>query len=181
MIFVVTGPVGAGKTTLVKLLVKGLRSSGLTLSGYVSEAIRLKRKTTGYDLFEINSGRRLPFLRKEGTNGQLAGAGQFYFLLPGLKTARDIIRSTSDSDLLVVDEIGPAEVRGEGVWPDLNPLLDKINCLLVIREKLLADFLPCLPPPVMFFRVEGKEQPVETMADYIFYMVRSSRLKNSPD
>ncbi|HOP60022.1 MAG TPA: nucleoside-triphosphatase [Candidatus Saccharicenans sp.] len=181
MIFVVTGPVGAGKTTLVKLLVNSLKQTGLRLAGYVSEAVRLKGETTGYDLFELNSSRRLPFLRKAGINGQLMGAGQFYFLPSGLKAARDIIRSALHSDLLVVDEIGPAEIRGDGVWPDLYPLLNKINCLLVIREKLLADFLPCLPPPVMFFRAEAKEQPIEPIADYIFSMLKSSRLKKSPN
>jgi len=181
MIFVVTGSVGAGKTTLVKFLVNSLRSSGLRLAGYVSEAVRLKGKTAGYDLFEINSGRRLPFLRKADINGQLTGAGQFYFLPSGLKAARDTIRSASDSDLLVVDEIGPAEVRGEGVWPDLYPLLNKINCLLVIREKLLADFLPVLPPPVMFFRAEAGEQPLGPIADCIFSRLKSSGLKKSPD
>jgi len=180
MIFVMTGAVGAGKTTLVKLLINRLRSTELSVAGYVSEAFRLKGKTEGYDLVEINSGRRLPFLRKAGCIGQ-AEVGQFYFLPSGLRAARDIIRSATDYDLMVVDEIGPAEVRGEGVWPDLYPLLDKINCLLVIREKLLPDFILILPPPVMFFSAEAKEQPMEQMAEYILFMVKSARLKKLPD
>ncbi|HNT01782.1 MAG TPA: nucleoside-triphosphatase [Candidatus Saccharicenans sp.] len=180
MIFVMTGAVGDGKTTLVKVLINHLRSTGLSVAGYVSDAFRLKGKIEGYDLFEPSSGRRCPFLRKAGGISQ-AEVGQFYFLPSGLKAARDIIRSATDYDLMVVDEIGPAEVRGEGVWPDLYQLLDKINCLLVIREKLLPDFILILPPPVMFFSAEAKEQPMEQMAEYILFMVKSARLKKLPD
>lgn len=91
--------------------------------------------------------------------------------------ARDIIISAGATDLLIIDEVGPAEIRGEGVWPYLHPVLDKTTCLLVIREQLLPDFINLLPLPVMLFK--PGEQGEET--EYILNMIRVVRLKKLAD
>jgi nucleoside-triphosphatase THEP1 len=177
MIFVLSGPVQAGKTGFLKRLVAQLKMSGLSLSGYLSEAIRAEGEVKGYDLLELNSGRRVPFLRKSGLDSSAARAGHYYFLPSGLEAAREIIASAAGSDLLIIDEAGPAEIKGEGVWPGLCPQLAKTNCLLVIREKLLPDFIRLLPPPIRLLPA-GE---VEEIKRFILEEIKTSRLKKMPD
>jgi len=50
------------------------------------------------------------------------------------------------SDILLVDEIGPIELAGEGFAGVIEQLTSgKVkNCVMVIRKGLIADFLPRL-------------------------------------
>jgi nucleoside-triphosphatase THEP1 len=177
MIFVLSGPVQAGKTGFLKRLVAQLKISGLTLSGYLSESIRTAGEIEGYDLLDLNSDRRVPLLRKSGLNSLVARAGQYYFLSSGLEAATEIIASAAGSDLLIIDEAGPAEIKGEGIWPGLCLQLAKTNCLLVIREKLLPDFIQLLPPPVRLLPA-GEEEEIKR---FILEEIKTSRLKKKPD
>ncbi len=177
MIFILSGPVRAGKTGFLKRLVAQLKISGLAISGYLSEAIRTEGQLEGYDLLDLHSDRQVPFLRKSGLNKPAARAGRYYFLTSGLEAAAEIIASAAGSDLLIIDEAGPAEIKGEGVWPDLYPQLAKTNCLLVIREKLLPDFIQFLPPPVKLLPA-GEEEEVKR---YILEEIETFRLKKMSD
>ena len=52
--------------------------------------------------------------------------------------------------VLVVDEVGPLELRGGGVWPALRDVLWRPDgtILLVAREEILADLAAALAPAV---------------------------------
>jgi nucleoside-triphosphatase THEP1 len=49
--------------------------------------------------------------------------------------------------LLIVDEVGPVELTGRGIWPALERVLRRRGpvSLLVIRKSILEDFLNVLP------------------------------------
>ena len=144
-IIVLTGPVGAGKTTVLR----GLWDRLQAVAGFA--AVRVfedKDALIGYDLVEARTDRRLPFLRLEpeaGAPGTLEPGrriGRFAVLPGALEAAAEILRTSLPAALLAVDELGPAERDGGGHWPALRPLLGEPErrFLFVVRQSCLTDF-----------------------------------------
>ena len=147
MILLLTGDVHSGKTTLLGAALREPGERSLDVRGFLSESVREGDEILGYDLVEQGGERRLPLLRTTGGEGaQETGR---YFLLPeGLAVAEEILLAGRDADLLVVDEVGPLELKGAGLWPALRRLLlPPATCLLlVVRAGLLADLQRVLEP-----------------------------------
>jgi nucleoside-triphosphatase len=142
---IVAGPLHAGKTTRVRALVEKLAARAVPLAGYLSPAVRSDDGIAGYDLEAIGTGERAPLLRRaaqERGGAPELTVGSFRFVPAGLERARDIVRGSGPGDLLVVDEVGPAELEGRGVWPALGPLLEdpRRSVLLVVRMSLADAF-----------------------------------------
>jgi nucleoside-triphosphatase THEP1 len=140
MILVLTGPVHGGKTTFLESSLARWAARGLAPGGFLSVAVTGADGTTGYDLLELETGRRHPYLRREG-NLDAERIGPFFFVSSTLERARSIIREADPREVLVVDEIGPLELRGGGLWPVLRETLSRpgMRCLLVAREEILED------------------------------------------
>jgi nucleoside-triphosphatase THEP1 len=159
MILVLTGPVHSGKTSLLRRLLPDFKALAIPLCGYLSPAIGGDWDVLGYDLLEVGTGRSLPFLRTAGEAGwQRVGP---YFLLPGgLEAAESSIRSWKPGEVLIVDEVGPLEFSGRGVWPALSKMLDKpsFTGLVVVRKPLLDALRECRPgEPFEVFDIETKD------------------------
>jgi len=140
VICILTGPVHSGKTSLLLRVAADLEARGVVLGGYLSPAVREGGMPAGYDLFDLQAKRTVPFIRREGEEGWQR-SGDHYFLPQGLAAAKDIIGRSGGADLLVVDEVGPLEMKGQGLWPVLAPVLARGHrrCLLVAREKVAAE------------------------------------------
>jgi nucleoside-triphosphatase THEP1 len=75
--------------------------------------------------------------------------------VPGsLERARALIRGAAPEALLVVDEVGPLELGGGGLWPVLREALGRQDrtFLLVVREEVRAGLGAAVAPlvPVVF-------------------------------
>jgi len=139
VICILTGPVHSGKTTLLLRVAADLEERGVTLCGFLSPAVRKDGAPAGYDLFDLRKKRTRPFIRREGEEGWQR-SGSHYFLPQGLAAAKNIISRSGGADLLVVDEVGPLEMKGLGIWPALALVLARGGgrCLLVARERVAA-------------------------------------------
>lgn len=142
MINILTGPVHSGKTTFLKNAIPVLRGRNFEIDGYLSEAIWKDKEFFGYDLVDLKDQRYHPFIRKQGQQ-DWQRIGPFFFLPGTLDIAKKIIRRSKKADLCVVDEVGPLELTGKGVWPALEDVLmiPKQDVLLVVRESILENFL----------------------------------------
>lgn len=140
MIRVLTGPLHSGKTSRLKAVVKRLKSRGVRTVGFLSEAVLEDREIAGYDLFDLGSERSEPFLRRGG-EGDRQRTGPYGVVPEGLAKAEAILEGGRDAGLLVVDEVGPLEMRGGGLWPSLERVLPVSNCLVVVQERVLEEFL----------------------------------------
>lgn len=140
MIRVLTGPIHSGKTSRLKAVVRRLRSRGVRIDGFLSEAVLEDREIAGYDLLDLGSERSEPFLRRGG-EGDRQRTGPYSVVPEGLAKAEAIIERGRDAGLLVVDEVGPLEMRGGGLWPSLERALSFSNCLIVVQERVLEEFL----------------------------------------
>jgi nucleoside-triphosphatase THEP1 len=149
MILVLTGPVHGGKTTFLERSLARWASCGIAPVGFLSVAVTGASGATGYDLLELKSGRRHPYLRREG-KPDAERIGPFFFVPSTLELARTIIREADPRELLVVDEVGPLELLGGGLWPALREALSRpgMRCLLVARKEILEDFVVAIAPVV---------------------------------
>lgn len=142
MINILTGPVHSGKTTFLKNTIPLLREQNFEIDGYLSEAIWKNKEFLGYDLVDLKDQRYHPFIRKQG---QLDWhrIGSFFFLPGTLDIAKKIIRMSKKADFCIVDEVGPLELTGKGVWPALKDVLTipEQDVLLVVRESILKNFM----------------------------------------
>jgi nucleoside-triphosphatase THEP1 len=153
MVLVLTGPVHGGKTGFIQGAVAAWTRRGLACAGFLSPAAPDAPGGPGYDLVEIGSGRRHPYLRRQGPSGA-ERVGPFVFIPETIERARTIIRASRPEELLVVDEIGPLELGGGGLWPVLREALGRQDrtVLLVVREAAVPAFSAALAPlvPVVF-------------------------------
>jgi len=140
MILVLAGVVHSGKTTFLKKLLPSLEALRLPVCGYLSPLVVVEGSVAGYDLFDVRKGQTIPFLRTEGEAGWQK-VGPYFFLPGGLGAATAAILGHRPGETLIVDEVGPLELSGRGVWPALREVLSRpsFNCLLVVRKTLVGD------------------------------------------
>jgi nucleoside-triphosphatase THEP1 len=141
VINILTGPVHSGKTTLLKNTIPILREKNFWVDGYLSDAIWKNEEFIGYDLIDLKDHRYHPFIRKQGQQ-DWQRIGPFFFLPGTLDIAKKIIHRSKKADLCVVDEVGPLELTGKGVWPILKDILMFPNphLLLIVRDSILKKF-----------------------------------------
>lgn len=149
MILVLSGPVHGGKTTFLERSLARWAARGLPFGGFLSVAVTDGNGAKGYDLLDLKDGRRHPYLRREG-EPDAERIGPFFFVPSTLERARSIIREAEARELLVVDEVGPLELRGGGLWPALREIVaaPARRSLLVVRGEILEDLVAALAPVV---------------------------------
>ncbi len=139
-LLVLTGPVHSGKTTFLRDAAARWKASGLDVGGFLSVLRPDNGCDQGYDLYDLNEGTSLPFLAHEG-EPDWPSVGAWYVFPSTLQKARSILSRDSEADVLVVDEIGPLELGGEGLWPAFERALERgARCLCVVREGILEAF-----------------------------------------
>jgi len=160
MIYILTGPVHYGKTGMLKKLYSEIKHSGIKFGGFLSESVREKNRIAGYDLFDLKAGQSVPFIRRYGEEGWLK-SGPFFFIPEALSLAKKIILRGPDSEFCIVDELGPLELEGKGLWPALEQVLFLTSppFLLVIRDSILEEFLKAklLGEDIKIFDIKDKD------------------------
>lgn len=154
MILFVTGPLHSGKTTFVRQLIRRLNTQDLSPGGYITPAVFENDFRIGYDLLALKTNRRCSFLRLKGNPGW-PQVGNYFFVPPGLEIASDIITHCRE-DICIIDEIGPMEINGGGLWTPILKLLSHRTSptLFVIRESLVDRFTALFPDkPVFVFDI----------------------------
>ncbi len=159
MIFILTGPVHSGKTTLLKKVVRELKRQKYKVDGFLSEAVWTRGETVGYDLFDLKKERSIPLIRRTGEE-EWQKIGSYFFIPQSLAEAEKIILRGKEADILVVDEVGPLELSGRGFWPALKQVVFQplTSYILVIRKNIIKDFLAMLgKSEVKIFDIKNKE------------------------
>jgi nucleoside-triphosphatase THEP1 len=153
MVIVLTGPVHAGKTTFLERACRRWSERGLSCAGFLSPAVTDADGGSGYDLLELPGGVRRPYLRRRKEPGA-ERTGPFVFVAGALERARSILRDSGPAGLLIVDEVGPLELRGGGLWAALSEAARRPErtALLVVRDAIVGELFAALAPlvPVVF-------------------------------
>ncbi|MGB8359538.1 MAG: nucleoside-triphosphatase [Bacteroidales bacterium] len=140
-VYIITGETGEGKTSLLQKLTEILKDKGIREGGILAPRIMEGATTTGYDILDIRSGDRSPFLRV--TNPEISGIDKFTRFDEGYEVgirALDPANNT-ENEVMVIDEAGPLELRGEGWAGRISELLsqNKWQIILVVRKSLINE------------------------------------------
>ena len=134
-VFIVTGTIGEGKTAWLAKLSGLLKERGARVGGILALRIVEEDRTTGYDVSDISTGTRTPFLRHTGS--ETMGLDRFTIDDAGYDAGKNALHpeSNRDKDVVIVDEAGPLELRGLGWSERLVWLLNETSAILIIAVR----------------------------------------------
>ena len=145
---IVTGDIGVGKTTVCRKLIDIIRNRGYTCGGI------LTYKAADEDIIieDIQSGNR-EILASTDNVYQGPRTARYFFNPRGIDFGIQSIYGGASTAVLIIDEIGPLELRGEGFAgiPEICKASKANSFILVIRKGLLPAFLPQLPATPLVF------------------------------
>jgi len=134
-IFIVSGAIGEGKTSWLIKLTGLLREKGITTGGILALRITHDGIATGYDISDISSGMRTPFLRLTGS--ETMGVERFSVSEEGLAAGQRALDPYANSkmDVVIVDEAGPLELRGMGWSNRIDELINNTRATVIIAVR----------------------------------------------
>jgi nucleoside-triphosphatase THEP1 len=139
---IVTGPPGAGKSTVCRRVVELARTRGITAGGIVTVRRVEDRREAGLDVVDVATDERRPLAELDSVTGGPT-TGRWHFHPAALAFGLAGCRRVPPEALLVIDELGPLELVQHDGWDPLVPLLHAHTgpLLVVVRPSLIAPFL----------------------------------------
>ena len=137
MLILWTGPKHCGKTTSATRLAQVARAEGFNVAGLLAPSLYHNSKLLGFDVLDLQNQTRAPLARRKISQSK---AGPFTFIADGLKFGNAVLsaEATKSADLIIVDEFGPLELKGQGWRRNVDSLFISSNAvvLLVVRQEL---------------------------------------------
>ncbi len=166
MIFVITGEVKCGKTTLVKQLVERLED--VKLWGFVTPSIFDKGRVVGYMAETLPTNKSFLLVSTEGEGEKV---GRFVVLNEGKKALLGELDGLI-GDFFVFDEFGPLELRGGGLRSLFDRFLESGKSgVVVVRKRILDEFLKEINQPYTVFDA-GKDDTIDKLLEEIRKIIR---------
>jgi len=128
----VTGRPGIGKTTLCLKVYESLKDK-LNVKGFITKEVRDKGVRIGFKLVDLSSGEEA-WLAKVGHRSKFK-VGKYGVLVESIDRFADKIESYVDADLIILDEIGPMELKSQKFVKAVEKLLNRDNLLFSIHLK----------------------------------------------
>jgi nucleoside-triphosphatase len=143
-IVIITGNQHEGKTSFLRKVVQSLNNLSITVGGFIAEPIFNGDQRTGYDLIDLKTGNKIKFCTTE-INENWQKTGCYFFNPQGLNTGSQWLDDANkqDSDVNVIDEVGPLELKGFG-WDAViaNLLITVTNPMIwVVRESIIKEVI----------------------------------------
>jgi len=143
---VVTGPSDGGKTEAVLALAERLQSGGVPVAGFVQIGERESGRKVGFRLRDIATGEEAGLAvldeRSEGDFGT-----RFRFAEEGFRLGREALDRVLPRGVVIVDELGPVELRGAGHMPAVQRAVTApgiAGAVVVVRRPLVPALLAAL-------------------------------------
>ena len=161
-----TGPRGAGKTSLCLDMANKAKAAGQIVAGLLSPARFEGNYKVGIDVLDLRSGRRYPLAQrrsKKPDGAPISGepeTNNWRFDAEALAWGAEVLQQATPCDLLIIDELGPLEFERKGGWLVALDIIDRGDyhrALIVARPKLLAT-AQSRWPWAQIWRIEGKGQ-----------------------
>ena len=136
-IFIISGPVGSGKTAQVFKIIGGLKLGSISVSGLYCPRILDGESTIGYDIVDIQTNERAEFLRM--TNDvKLIKVGRYSILTEGLEVGKNALNVSKNmkNQLIIIDEVGNLELENLGWTSQIDDLLkdNSLHLLFTVRD-----------------------------------------------
>lgn len=163
---ILTGGRGEGKTTLCLALAERARHAGWKVGGIVSPGSWNDGGRDVYHVRDLLSGEERVLARQSKQAGTIR-VGAFAFEPDGIAFGRQALESAKEANvqLLIVDEVGPLELRGDGWSPVLDRILADVFGVMVwvVRPELVEEVRTRYPLLVHAEVVRAAEVGVEDL------------------
>jgi len=173
---IVTGRPGVGKTTLVRKVVEKLREEGYNMTGFFCPEVRQGGRRIGFKIVSLDGRLEAWLAKTEGCDGPRVG--RYNTCWEAEEVARNATEQLDSVDLVVIDEIGPMELKLKGVrGAILRVLRSGKPGLFVVHERLSdREVLPILQKDGKWYRVtiENRNTLVEHVYSYVKSLIKRS-------
>ncbi len=176
-IIILTGDQGSGKTTFLQEMIFGLTSNSLLIGGILAEGFWKNYERDRFELIDLKSKNSILYCQREPKDGW-EKLRHFYINPAGQKFGEAALdhEYLKDSDIVVIDEIGPFELKGKGWAGSIQSILDNlpdITMVWVVRKSLLDEVASHFKfQPLKVYHVE--EICAENVTSYIIQLLRTS-------
>jgi len=166
LLVLVTGKPGAGKTPAMRGAAAALQERGVSVAGFAQIPVWAEGGKGGYVVRDLASGEERTLAVKVGEERGEHGT-PFRFESAGFAFARAALERARTGSVLILDELGPVELRGGGHMPAVRRALARPGLAAVVatvRPALIPSFLSHLAvPSAVIVDVEGAADPVKAL------------------
>ena len=139
-VVIITGGIQHGKTTFTQNIISELKSCKIKVAGFFSIGIDESAIRKGFNLQDIESGELIELCSDKKDEKRLR-LGRYYFNQEALAFGNEILKpeNIAEKQLIVIDEIGPLEVKGQGWCRAIDDLTGNFTIpqLWVVRKSLV--------------------------------------------
>jgi nucleoside-triphosphatase THEP1 len=139
-VFIISGPVSAGKTTFTKKLIEVFKKNNIPVGGILQERVIENTQTTGYNLVDIESDEKEIFLRQSEESG-FDKIGKFAIYPQGLEKGLIVLQPVRHTGhkIVIIDEVGSLELCNKGWATSVQDLIDasENHLLITVRDSLV--------------------------------------------
>lgn len=131
-ILLLTGNPGVGKTTVLTKTVDALKAEGYTVGGMISREARENGTRVGFEIHDLNSGRRGWLAHVNQKSGPQIG--RYHVNIEDLNGigAQAIFTAVENCDVIAIDEIGPMELFSEKFKEATRKALESSKLVMAI-------------------------------------------------
>ncbi len=153
---VITGRPGVGKTTLFRRVVEELVKRGFRVGGFACPEVRVGGRRVGFRIVSLD-GSLEAWLARVGEECRGPRVGRYRVCAEeATRVAREAVdRALREADIIAIDEIGPMELRVEGIRRAILDALESGRPGLYVAHARLSDpeILPLLRSKGKWFMV----------------------------
>ncbi|MBN1427024.1 MAG: hypothetical protein JXB07_01485 [Anaerolineae bacterium] len=172
----ITGPRRAGKTSLCRDIAEAARQAGWDIAGLLSPAQIEQGVKTGILAEDLRMGESRRLASAERRSPEDVLLGNWYFDQQTLTWGNCVLADSSPCDLLIVDELGPLELRRRQGWLTALEVLHRGGyrvALVVIRPELQIAACNLFDVPAII--EVDRTQTIDAQARACWHEIQSNR------
>ncbi len=142
-IFILSGKQNSGKSSILYQVIAGLQGRGFRIAGIQAPAIMRNGRKIGFSVQDVRTGDKALLCQRRSKSfpSTLPALGGFEFFDNGLNLGKQALSpdAINDADLIIIDEVGPFELKGECWAETIEQIFNysKKPMLWVVRKGLV--------------------------------------------
>jgi len=181
LIWLVTGPPGVGKSTLVSKVVLRLKSAGVIVGGCTTAERRSGGTRVGFEVRDLTSGRTGELASVTSKFGPRVGRYRVNLTDLARVGAKGVEAAASSSELIVIDEVGPMELVSPEFRRAVRACIDSGKPMLaVVHERLEDDLLGELrskAKALFTLSIDNRESTTEVLGTALLEAAGGSKVR----
>ena len=180
-VLLLTGIPGVGKTTVLTRTVDALKSEGYTVGGMISREARKGGIRVGFEILDVNSGRRGWLAHTNQKSGPQVG--RYRVNIEDLNSigTQAILAAMENCDVIAIDEIGPMELFSEKFKEATRKALESGKLVLAVvhwkaQDRLIVEARNRPGAELVTVTSENREKLHETIVERALMALKRAKM-----